>query len=63
MQYFRLNCCNNSFLHTLADPASVIVEVKYSRASDDKFESVSNAFPFRLTKSSKFIDGMDVVHV
>lgn len=40
------------------DDASTIVELKYAEADDDAARNVTNRFPFRLTKSSKYVTGL-----
>jgi VTC domain len=41
------------------DPDSVIVELKYDLDADDDAPRITNALPFRLSKSSKYVSGMD----
>jgi hypothetical protein len=36
----------------------VIVELKYAAGDDDDARSITSAFPFRPTKSSKYVTGV-----
>ena len=40
------------------DDASTIVELKYAEGDDDAARDVTRRFPFRLTKSSKYVTGV-----
>lgn len=47
-------------LHTrAADHGVVIVELKYDRAREPQAERVASRFPFRLTRSSKYVRGVE----
>ncbi|MGN7610915.1 polyphosphate polymerase domain-containing protein [Magnetococcales bacterium HHB-1] len=37
---------------------TLIMEIKYAHALDDAIHTVTAQFPFRVTKSSKFVEGM-----
>lgn len=41
------------------NPDSVIVELKYDLDADDDASRITNTLPFRLSKSSKYVSGMD----
>lgn len=40
---------------------STIVELKYDPDADERAAAISNEFPFRLTKSSKYVQGLEVI--
>ena len=42
--------------------AYCILELKYDHAKDGEASSITNHFPFRLTKSSKYVLGISKVH-
>jgi len=42
-----------------SDADSVIVELKYALNADEDAHQVTNALPFRLWKSSKYVTGME----
>jgi len=58
LEYFRVNDLCNSFTRRLMDTQKVIVELKYGKTDDDQARSVTNHLPFRLTKSSKYVTGI-----
>jgi len=43
------------------DRGGVIVELKYALGDDGDADRVSNAFPFRMTRSSKYVAGLERV--
>ena len=49
---------NNVFSNNLKDSHSVIVELKYDEVMDDLAREISTLFPFRLSKSSKYVRGL-----
>lgn len=63
MQFFEISPMDNSFLHKSVDYTSTILELKYDRDEDDHAENITKQFPFRITKSSKYVAGIDRVHV
>jgi SPX domain protein involved in polyphosphate accumulation len=42
----------------ISDKTSIIVELKYGDKEDDKARNLSDYFPFRLSKSSKYVRGL-----
>lgn len=61
LTYYGIGNNNNNFLETYTSD-DVIVELKYERKYDDIAPQVSNNLPFRLTKSSKYVNGMEFLH-
>ncbi len=59
IRHYLLNQTENLFLARALDRGETIVEMKYDADHDDDAESVTSYFPFRLTKISKYIDGID----
>jgi hypothetical protein len=58
LEFFRINN-NGQQMSQSVKLSHYIVELKYGYADEEKALKVSNAFPFRLTKSSKYVDGID----
>lgn len=52
-----MQCCQPGCI-TSAEPQKVIMEIKYSPERADALEAITNAFPYRLSKSSKYVDGV-----
>ncbi len=60
LKYVHVDRTFNSFLRMERDRNSVIVELKYSYEDDKKANLITNSFPFRMTKSSKYVNGIEV---
>ena len=62
LSYYRVGCFKNSFTHSQTDHRSIVVEMKYDKENDLEAQHVSGFFPFRVTKSSKYVQGIDRVY-
>lgn len=60
--FYKLNKFNNTFLDNYKDPDSVILEIKYDQKYDIEAAQISNNFPFRLSKSSKYARGVELLY-
>ena len=60
--FYRINNDRNVFLNKMTDDMSVILELKYDQAFDTHADLVTNHFPFRVTRSSKYIAGLQKVY-
>jgi hypothetical protein len=58
MKFFRITGCQNNLLYSAHDKKSLVLELKYSPKNDNMAEVITNSFPFRMTKSSKYVDGV-----
>jgi hypothetical protein len=61
LSYFAIGTTNNTFSENYQS-SDVIVELKYNREFDDIAAAVTNRIPFRLTKSSKYVNGIELLH-
>lgn len=59
--YFPIGTNNNAYNGGFRS-SDVIMELKYERIFDDMAPVVTNTIPFRLTKSSKYVNGMEWLH-
>ena len=57
--YHDISRRNNSFIKKSVNETDIIVELKYNFKDDDVANSVSGNFPFRMTKSSKYVNGVE----
>ena len=48
----------NNFLYPYREELKTVVELKYDQEWDVEAEKITNQFPFRLDKNSKFVAGM-----
>mgnify|MGYP001270819238 CR=1 FL=1 len=60
--FYQVGPKNNYFLKKVDDKSNTILEIKYSINDDDKANRISNFFPFRLSKSSKYVTGIEKVY-
>jgi len=60
LAYFSLLIARKFTSFTLKDTV-VILELKYDESLDDQADSIMQYLPFRQTKSSKYITGVDVI--
>ncbi len=61
LEFYRIHRHDNQFLSrsTLAD--STVMELKYSGAIADLDDRITNFFPFRVTRMSKYVCGLEEV--
>jgi hypothetical protein len=63
LSYFKANCAfGNAFLHSQKSYSQVIVEIKYAREQEGSAHRVIAYFPFRMTRSSKYVQGVERVY-
>ncbi|MCF7900313.1 VTC domain-containing protein [Candidatus Babeliales bacterium] len=58
LSYYKINTSYNNFNRAYNDKDKVIIEIKYDKEDDDNVDEISNSFPFRLTKKSKYVSGI-----
>ena len=56
--YYKIKSSNNHFHRANEEDMNVVVEIKYSKEDDKYVNEISNQFPFRLTKKSKYVSGI-----
>ena len=61
LSYYKIGENNNNFIEEYRSN-DIIVELKYDREFDGIAPLVSNKLPFRLTKSSKYVNGIEFLH-
>ena len=49
-------------LQHIVEDTGVILEIKYNLTDDFSFADIANRFPFRQTRSSKYVSGMDHIY-
>jgi len=62
MDFYRIDRLNNTFTHKQRDYRNIVVELKYDVEHDISAFKVSSFFPFRMTKSSKYVQGIERVY-
>ncbi len=59
--YYKINRNFNKFFAKPATDINKIVELKYGLESDNMASAVSTQFPFRLSKNSKYVNGINTI--
>jgi SPX domain protein involved in polyphosphate accumulation len=62
LEYYRFDRHFNLFTRSVRDYHSTVVELKYSGDIDQIDDRVAGYFPFRVTRMSKFVTGVQSVH-
>jgi hypothetical protein len=52
----------NLFLHSQTNHHNLVVELKYDIDQDLNANRVASFFPFRVTKNSKYVEGIERVY-
>lgn len=60
--YLPLRRSNNRFRPASCDYQNVILELKYRHGLDQQADRIAGYFPFRMTRSSKYVSGIERVY-
>lgn len=63
MEFYSIDCQNNTFLHKSVDFENTILELKYEPDKDQNVDRITNYFLFRMTKSSKYVNGIERLYL
>ncbi len=58
LRAYEVGPLGNSFLHHTRDVRHTILELKYDEVDEVNADGISNGFPFRMTRSSKYVRGV-----
>jgi hypothetical protein len=61
--YYKVNRLKNRFIVRQVDHNVVIVELKYDRAYEAEANRIASSFPFRLSRSSKYVQGINAFYL
>ncbi len=59
LMFTRISRYQNHFMRRVEDRRKVVMELKYDIIHDSKVDRISSFFPFRMTKNSKYVNGID----
>lgn len=59
LRYGKIGRFQNSFLHQVTIDNEIILELKYDTELDEEAHKISDSFPFRLNRNSKYVIGID----
>jgi hypothetical protein len=57
--FYNVHAWGNSFLSRSMHPNKLVLELKYARSHHEQAERISSVLPFRLSRMSKYVLGMD----
>jgi hypothetical protein len=60
--FFEIREKNNLFKNRIRDRENTILELKYGKEEDKGASEISQELPFKLTKSSKYVQGIDLLN-
>ena len=58
-EFYKIKNLNNNFLFRARDKSNIILELKYEQQFFNEAQQITSLFPFRMTKSSKFVRGIE----
>jgi hypothetical protein len=61
LRYYDIKNVNNNFIKYFKDKLATIIELKYAVSDDDYANRISDDLKFRLTKNSKYVNGVDLL--
>ncbi len=62
MCFSKIHSGHNSFLDFQYHHEGVVVEMKYNDNCDNDARNIMKLFPFRMTKNSKYVNGIDMLY-
>lgn len=62
LRYYKILCRNNTFVHRNQIEKSTILELKYEADMDEGVDDITSILPFRVTKSSKYVEGIEMLY-
>ena len=63
LAFFRFQRHTNPFLARVETPGVLVVELKYNDAAAEEAVAVANELPFRMTRMSKYVFGLNAVGI
>ena len=62
LQFCAIGLHHNYFMNRVYDRGRVILELKYEEKYDNNSQWITNHFPFRMTRMSKYVRGIDLLN-
>jgi len=63
IEAYKITPYQNNFLCKSKDNRGIILELKYNKPDDRFADRITNYFSFRMTRSSKYVDGLSRLHM
>ncbi|VEN74470.1 conserved hypothetical protein [Candidatus Desulfarcum epimagneticum] len=58
LSFYKIKRHNNSFLSSIQSKSKIVIELKYESRHDNNADRIINSFPFRVTRNSKYVNGI-----
>ena len=59
MEFYSVNGYRNCYLHKYREFNKVVLELKYNQSKDRYVHNITKQFSFRMTKNSKYLNGIE----
>jgi SPX domain protein involved in polyphosphate accumulation len=63
LEFIKVGTHSNNFLNRWNESSITIVELKYALGYDGQANQITSFFPFRMTKSSKYANGLAILNL
>ncbi|MCK5504448.1 MAG: polyphosphate polymerase domain-containing protein [Thermodesulfovibrionia bacterium] len=63
IEYYRFGSNYNNIMFRVVNSDNIILELKYDQNRSDSAEQITNHFPFRMVKNSKYIRGIEELYL
>lgn len=63
LTFYNADRLRNYFVYRQVDHNTVVVELKYQPEYEDLADRIASVFPFRATRSSKYVQGIERVYI
>ena len=63
LTFYKLNKFSNRFMGKVVDHRDIVVEMKYQVEDDLLAQRISASLPFRMTRSSKYVQGVEGTYI
>jgi hypothetical protein len=63
LSYYKVNRLSNRFIVQHKEHGTVIVEIKYDREHEEEVNRIASSLPFRLSRSSKYVQGIEAFYL
>jgi len=63
LSYYHLGKLSNRFMHAHHERHFLVVEMKYMVSDDPDAHHIISALPFRITRSSKYVNGVEHIYL
>ena len=63
LTYYAIGYNGNNFINKSIDYSAVVMELKYDASDEDEAKNVGSQLPFKMTKNSKYLQGLERVFI